>query len=52
VRAYSKGNRQKLILIAGLMTRSDLLTLDEPDQRAGPPHGADLPPVRPGSQGT
>jgi ABC-2 type transport system ATP-binding protein len=30
VRAYSKGNRQKLILIAGLMTRADLLLLDEP----------------------
>jgi ABC-2 type transport system ATP-binding protein len=30
VRAYSKGNRQKLILIAALMTRADLLLLDEP----------------------
>ena len=30
VRAYSKGNRQKLILIAALMTRPDLLLLDEP----------------------
>ncbi len=30
VRAYSKGNRQKLILIASLMTRADLLLLDEP----------------------
>lgn len=30
VRAYSKGNRQKLSLIAGLMTRADLLILDEP----------------------
>ena len=30
VRAYSKGNRQKLILIAGLMSRADLLLLDEP----------------------
>jgi ABC-2 type transport system ATP-binding protein len=30
VRAYSKGNRQKLILIAGLMCRSELLVLDEP----------------------
>jgi ABC-2 type transport system ATP-binding protein len=30
VRAYSKGNRQKLILIAALMTRADLLILDEP----------------------
>jgi ABC-2 type transport system ATP-binding protein len=30
VRSLSKGNRQKLILIAGLMTRADLLLLDEP----------------------
>jgi polyether ionophore transport system ATP-binding protein len=30
VRALSKGNRQKLILIAGLMTRAALLLLDEP----------------------
>ena len=30
VRAYSKGNRQKLVLIAALMTRPDLLVLDEP----------------------
>jgi len=30
VRAYSKGNRQKLILIASLMPRADLLLLDEP----------------------
>ncbi|HXQ43498.1 MAG TPA: ABC transporter ATP-binding protein [Acidimicrobiales bacterium] len=30
VRAYSKGNRQKVLLIAALMTRPDLLLLDEP----------------------
>jgi ABC-2 type transport system ATP-binding protein len=30
VRTYSKGNRQKLILIAALMSRADLLVLDEP----------------------
>ncbi len=30
VRAYSKGNRQKVILIAALMTRPELLLLDEP----------------------
>jgi len=30
VRAYSKGNRQKVILIAALMARPDLLVLDEP----------------------
>ena len=36
VRAYSKGNRQKLILIAGLMTRADLLVLDEPTSGLDP----------------
>lgn len=30
VRSYSRGNRQKVLLIAGLMTRADLLVLDEP----------------------
>ncbi len=30
VRAYSKGNRQKVVLIGALMVRSDLLLLDEP----------------------
>lgn len=30
VRSYSKGNRQKLSLIAALMTRAELLILDEP----------------------
>jgi len=36
VRAYSKGNRQKLLLIAGLMTRSELLLLDEPTSGLDP----------------
>ena len=36
VRAYSKGNRQKLNLIAGLMTRADLLILDEPTSGLDP----------------
>jgi ABC-2 type transport system ATP-binding protein len=30
VRAYSKGNRQKVLVIAALMTRAALLVLDEP----------------------
>ena len=30
VRTYSKGNRQKLLLIGALMTRADLMLLDEP----------------------
>ncbi len=36
VRSYSKGNRQKLSLIAGLMTRADLLLLDEPTSGLDP----------------
>ncbi|MGZ4104404.1 MAG: ATP-binding cassette domain-containing protein [Actinomycetota bacterium] len=36
VRSYSKGNRQKLILIAGLMSRADLLLLDEPTSGLDP----------------
>jgi ABC-2 type transport system ATP-binding protein len=36
VRAYSKGNRQKVILIGALMTRSDLLVLDEPTSGLDP----------------
>ncbi|HEV2377632.1 MAG TPA: ABC transporter ATP-binding protein [Streptosporangiaceae bacterium] len=36
VRAYSKGNRQKLALIAALMSRADLLMLDEPTSGLDP----------------
>jgi len=36
VRAYSKGNRQKIILIAALMARPDLLVLDEPTSGLDP----------------
>jgi ABC-2 type transport system ATP-binding protein len=36
VRAYSKGNRQKVILIGALMTRPDLLVLDEPTSGLDP----------------
>jgi ABC-2 type transport system ATP-binding protein len=36
VRAYSKGNRQKILLIAALMTRPDLLVLDEPTSGLDP----------------
>jgi ABC-2 type transport system ATP-binding protein len=36
VRAYSKGNRQKLALIAALMSRADLLILDEPTSGLDP----------------
>jgi ABC-2 type transport system ATP-binding protein len=36
VRTYSKGNRQKVLLIAGLMSRADLLLLDEPTSGLDP----------------
>src|ERR1022692_4071467 len=36
VRTYSKGNRQKVILIAALMCRPDLLILDEPTSGLDP----------------
>jgi len=36
VRAYSKGNRQKVVLIAALMVRPDLLILDEPTSGLDP----------------
>ena len=36
VRAYSKGNRQKVILISALMVRPDLLLLDEPTSGLDP----------------
>jgi ABC-2 type transport system ATP-binding protein len=36
VRTYSKGNRQKVVLIAALMTRAELLILDEPTSGLDP----------------
>ncbi|KQC36058.1 MULTISPECIES: ABC transporter ATP-binding protein [unclassified Frankia] len=36
VRAYSKGNKQKVLLIAALMSRPDLLLLDEPTSGLDP----------------
>ena len=36
VRAYSKGNRQKVSLVAAFMTRADLLILDEPTSGLDP----------------
>ncbi len=36
VRSYSKGNRQKVSLIAGLMTRAQVLLLDEPTSGLDP----------------
>ncbi len=36
VRAYSKGNRQKISLIGAFMTRADLLVMDEPTNGLDP----------------
>ena len=36
VRAYSKGNRQKVSLVAALMTRAEILILDEPTSGLDP----------------
>ena len=36
VRAYSRGNRQKVLLIAALMTRAELLLFDEPTSGLDP----------------
>jgi ABC-2 type transport system ATP-binding protein len=36
VRAYSRGNRQKVLLIGALMTRAELLVLDEPTSGLDP----------------
>jgi ABC-2 type transport system ATP-binding protein len=36
VRAYSKGNRQKVLLVAALMTRAELLIFDEPTSGLDP----------------
>lgn len=36
VRSLSKGNRQKLVLVAALMSRADLLLLDEPTSGLDP----------------
>ena len=35
-RAYSRGNRQKVALIAALASDAELLLLDEPNRRPGP----------------
>ena len=52
VRAYSKGNRQKLVLIAALMTRRRPAPARRADQRARPADGAGLPPLRPRGAGS
>ena len=44
-RAYSRGNRQKVALIAALASDAELLLLDEPTSGPGPADGGDLPRV-------
>ena len=51
VRALSKGNRQKVQLIAALATRAELLILDEPTERPRSADGGRLPRERARSQG-
>ena len=46
VRAYSKGNRQKLMLIAALMTAGRPAPARRAHERARPLDGAGLPPLR------
>ena len=45
-RAYSKGNRQKVALVAALASDVELLILDEPTSGPGPADGGGLPRVR------
>ena len=47
IRDYSKGNRQKVALIAALAADADLLVLDEPTSGLDPLMEAGLPGVRP-----
>ena len=43
IRALSKGNRQKVQLVAAFATRADLLILDEPTSGSRPAHGDGVP---------
>ena len=47
-RAYSKGNRQKVALVAALSSGAELLMLDEPTSGTGPADGGRVPGVRGG----
>ena len=46
VRSYSRGNRQKVSLIAALMTRAELLIMDEPTAGLDPLMEQSVPRVR------
>ena len=47
-RTYSKGNRQKVALVAALASDAELLLLDEPTVRPRPADGVGVPAVHPG----
>ena len=47
VRTYSGGNRQKVLLVAALMTRADLLLLDEPTTGLDPLMEEEFPRLHP-----
>ena len=51
-RAYSKGNRQKVALVAALASDVELLILDEPTSGPGPADGGGVPGVRRGGAAT
>ena len=51
VRALSKGNRQKVQLVAAFATRADLLILDEPTSGARPADGGGVPRDRARGEG-
>ena len=50
-RSYSKGNRQKVALVAALASSAELLILDEPTSGLDPAHGVGVPGLRAGGQG-
>ena len=47
-RTYSKGNRQKVALVAGLASSAELLILDEPTAGLDPLDGGGVPGLHPG----
>ena len=49
-RAYSKGNRQKVALVAALASDAELLVLDEPTSGPRPAHGGGLPGLHRGGR--
>ena len=50
-RSYSKGNRQKVAIVAALASDAELLILDEPTTGLGPGDGSRVPADHPRDQG-